>query len=152
MLHLEGDKDFPLPPGEVWAKLSDCPFLAQCVPGMVSIKESSPERAIVILKPGFSFVRSTLEITLQRLEATPETHLRYQIDGKGIGNSSTVDSVLSLTPQGEGTRVHWAADITQLGGLLKAIPQGLIKASAERVIIDTWTYIEVKMGAAPAAT
>lgn len=146
MVHLEGDKDFPRSPSDTWAKVSDCRFLAECVPGMVSIKDASAESAVVVLKPGFSFVRGTLEVTLRRLEATPETALRYEILGKGIGSSSTVDATLTLAAPESGTRVHWVADVTNLGGLLKAIPQGLVKASAERVILDTWTAIEAKLG------
>jgi carbon monoxide dehydrogenase subunit G len=147
MVHLEGDRDFTQPPSAIWAKLSNGQFLAECVPGMVSIKDASPESAVIVLKPGFSFVRGTLEVTLRRVEATPETALRYEILGKGIGSSSTVESALTLTPEGTGTRVHWVADITNLGGLLKAIPQGLIKASAERVILDTWAAVNEKLPA-----
>ncbi len=148
MVHFEGDKDFPLPPPELWAKLSDCRFLAQCVPGMVSIKQADAASAVCVLKPGFSFVRGTLEITLKLLDSAPAMELRYQVNGKGIGSSSEGVSALTLTPQGTGTRVNWIAELTQLGGLLKAIPQGLIKASAERVILDTWTNVEAKLGEA----
>jgi carbon monoxide dehydrogenase subunit G len=146
MIHFEGDKDFALPPGELWARLSDCRFLAHCVPGMVSMKDAELEQAVCVLKPGFSFVRSTLEITLKRLEAVPETGLRYQVHSKGIGSTSQVIAAMTLSPQGTGTHVHWAADIEELGGLLKAIPQGLIQASAERVILDTWSSVEAKLG------
>jgi len=146
MIHFEGDKDYPLGPADLWVKLSDCRFLAQCVPGMVSIKDAQPESAVCVLKPGFSFARSTLDVTLNRLEAIPETVLRYQIDGKGIGSSSRVVATLSLAPQEKGTKLHWIADITELGGLLRAVPQGLIKASAERVILDTWTQVDGKLG------
>ena len=52
---------------------------------------------------------------------------------------------MHLAPEGTGTRVHWKADIQQLGGLLKAAPQGLIRAAAEKVIHDVWTHIERKM-------
>jgi uncharacterized protein len=147
MVHLEGDKDFPLGQAALYAKLSDAQWLASCVPGMVSIKDTSAEAATLVLRPGFSFVRGTLEVTLRRLEATPETALRYEILGKGIGSTSTVVAALTLATQDAGSRVHWVADIVNLGGLLKAIPQGLVKASAERVILDTWAAIEAKLKA-----
>jgi carbon monoxide dehydrogenase subunit G len=148
MAHFEGDRDFTLPLAQVWLKLSDCRFLAECVPGMVSVRDASAESAVCVLKPGFSFVRGTLEVTLRRTEATPETALKYQVDGKGIGSSSRVVAALGLSPQGTGTHLHWSADITELGGLLRAIPQGLIKASAERVILDAWTAIDGRMTSA----
>ena len=43
-----------------------------------------------------------------------------------------------------GSRVAWRVDVTELGGLLKAVPQGLIKAAAQKVITDAWTSVDGK--------
>jgi carbon monoxide dehydrogenase subunit G len=56
-----------------------------------------------------------------------------------------VEAVLRLTPEGDGTRVAWTADVKSLGGLLKALPQGLLKASAQKVIGDIWAAVEAKL-------
>ena len=42
-------------------------------------------------------------------------------------------------------RVHWTADITELTGLLKLVPKGLISSSANKVIEDTWSEIEKRL-------
>jgi carbon monoxide dehydrogenase subunit G len=77
--------------------------------------------------------------------------LRYQVDGKGMGNSSRVLATLALSPQGEGAHLHWAADITDLGGLLRAVPHGLIQGAAERVIRDAWAAIDARIVAEASA-
>lgn len=146
MLHFEGDKDFPLSPSELLAKLSDARFLAGCIPGVESIARAEPNLAVCQLHPGFSFVRGTLEITLRVGEVMPNVSVRYQVHGKGIGSFNDVEAEARLTPHAEGTRVHWVADVKQLGGLLKAIPQGLIKASAQKVIDDIWQQVQTKLG------
>jgi len=145
MLHFEGDKDFPQPPAELWPKLSDPRFIVQCVPDIESVVKAEADVAEIKLRPGFSFARGTLEITLKVLEAVPGVSVRFSAHSKGIGSTSDVESNLAFALNGTGTRVHWTADINELGGLLKAVPQGLIKASAQKVINDLWAALEERL-------
>src|SRR6516165_6476229 len=87
MLHLEGEKDLSQAPKDVWNKLSDPQFLAQCIPGIESLTQTSPDSLKCTLRPGFTFVRGTLELTLAVLEKVPENFLRYLLTAKGIGSS-----------------------------------------------------------------
>lgn len=145
MLHFEGDRDLPQPPSTLWAKLSDLHFLAQCVPDAESI--TYPELDVVqcTVRPGLSFVRGTLDLTMRLLDRVDESSARLHLATKGIGSSSTVESAFTLAPQGTGSRVHWTADVTQLGGLLKMVPQGLLHAAAQKVIADAWAALEKKL-------
>jgi uncharacterized protein len=145
MLHFEGEKEFRRPVADVWAKLSDARFLVECVPGVETVVRAEPTEAVWTLRPGLSFVRGTLEITLKVVEAVRESSVRLTVTSKGIGSSSDVEAVLRLTPEGDGTRVAWTADVKSLGGLLKALPQGLLKASAQKVIGDIWAAVEAKL-------
>jgi carbon monoxide dehydrogenase subunit G len=145
MMHFEGDKELPRPPAETWPKLSDARFLVQCVPDVESVSLSEAGRAVCTIRPGFAFVRGTLELTLQVIEAVPESSVRLLLHTKGIGSSSDVEVTLLLTPGDGGTRVHWSVEIKNLGGLLKAVPQGLIKGGAQKVIMDVWTAVETRM-------
>ena len=56
----------------------------------------------------------------------------------GREHQSPAERGLALTPQDSGTRVHWTADVKDLGGLLKAVPRGLVQAAAQKVIADAW--------------
>jgi carbon monoxide dehydrogenase subunit G len=145
MLHFEGDQDFAMAPQAVWARLSDARFLVRCIPGAESVSRAEPTSAACVIRPGFSFVRGTLEVTLAIAEAVAPTALRLLLISKGIGSSSTVEAALAFSPQGDGTRVHWTADVKELGGLLKAVPQGLIKASAQKVISDVWASVAARL-------
>jgi carbon monoxide dehydrogenase subunit G len=145
MLHFEGTRDFAQPPPEVWAKLTDARFLAQCLPGVETVKQADADVADCVLRPGFSFVRGTLELNLRVTERVKDTSARIQTHAKGIGSTSDVEATLRLAPQGDGTRLEWAADITELGGLLKAVPQGLVRASAQKVIADAWAAVEARL-------
>jgi carbon monoxide dehydrogenase subunit G len=145
MIRFEGEKDFPQPPAELWAKLSDVRFLVQCLPDVESVAATGPDYARMVLRPGFSFVRGTLEATLHVVDAVAPTAARYTIANKGIGSSADVEATLTLVSQDAGTRVRWTAEVKALGGLLKMVPSGLIRGAAQKVISDTWSAVEAKL-------
>jgi carbon monoxide dehydrogenase subunit G len=145
MLHFEGDKDFPRPPADVWSKLSDARFLVQCIPDAQVIGTPTAETAECKLRPGFAFVRGTLNVTLRVLEAVEATSVRLALLSKAIGASSDVEAVLAFSPSEKGTRVHWTEEVKTLTGLLKLVPQGLIRGAAEKVINDVWAQVEAKL-------
>src|SRR5262249_61561185 len=106
---------------EVRAQLTDARFLADCIPDRQSVAESSAEKVVCTIRPGFAFVRGTLEVTLRVVEAS-EAAARLALHSKGIGSSSDVEAAPTVAAHEAGTRGHWTADVTPLGGLLKARP------------------------------
>ena len=145
MTRFEGDRYFAQPADQVFAKLTDARFLATCLPDVESVSEQEADRAVLTLRPGLAFARGTLEVTLQVVEKTPPTAARMLLTSKGVGSSSKVEASLALVPHDAGTRVHWVAEVKELGGLLKMIPQGLIRGAAEKVLNDAWAAVEAKV-------
>jgi len=145
MLQFEGDRDFPLPPADLFAKLTDARFLVQCLPDVDKVTECEADHAALVLRPSFAFVRGTLDMTMHIVEAVAPASARVRVHSKGIGSSSTVEAALAFSATADGTRVHWGADITELGGLLKMIPTGLIRGAAQKIIDDAWKMIEAKV-------
>ncbi len=149
MVRFEGEKDFPQAPAEVWAKLTDARFLVQCIPDVESVTEQQSDRAVLVLRPGFSFVRGTLDVELRVVDAVAPSAARYLIASKGIGSSADVEATVALAPQGAGTRVRWTAEVQTLGGLLKMVPAGLIRGAAQKVVNDAWSAVEAKLNTPP---
>ncbi len=145
MLRFEGDRDFPQPPAELFAKLTDARFLVTCIPDVEGVAHQERDRAVFSVRPGLAFARGTLEVTLQVIEKTPPTSARMSLVSKGIGSSSTVEAALTLAPHDAGTRMHWIAEVKELGGLLKMVPQGLIRGAAQKVLDDAWKAVEAKL-------
>jgi carbon monoxide dehydrogenase subunit G len=144
-MQFSGEKQFPMPPKEVFARLSDARFLLECIPGRESTTHADEHMAVFTQRPGFAFVRGTLEATIKILEATPDSTIRYSLLSKGIGSTSEVESVLQLAANEGGTQVRWTAEVKNLGGLLKAVPRGLIQGAAQKVILDAWQEIEKRL-------
>lgn len=145
MIHFEGDRTFPLPPAEVFAKLSDASFLVSCLKNVDQVVETGPDKAVWKLRPGFSFVRGTLEVTMDITERVPGQTVRVKLFSRGIGATTTVLANLALQPKDAGTAVHWVADVTEMTGLLKLVPKGLISSAAGKVIDETWGEIETRL-------
>jgi carbon monoxide dehydrogenase subunit G len=145
MAQFEGDRDFRQAPDELFVKLTDARFLVRCIPDVESVKSAETDHAELVLRPGLRFVRGTLEVVLRIVDAQRPTRARMLISSKGIGSSSEVEARLELAPHGDGTRVHWTAEILSLGGLLKVVPRGLIRGAADKVLGDAWNSVEQQL-------
>ncbi|HWY88166.1 MAG TPA: SRPBCC domain-containing protein [Gemmataceae bacterium] len=141
MLHFEGDRDFPLSPVDLWAKLRDARFLVTCIPEATVQGEPERDKAACSVRPGFAFAGGSLDTTVEILDGREPAELRFRLSSKGIGTSSEVETVLTIAAAAGGSRVHWVADVKQLGGLLKAVPSGLIRGAAQKTIADIWDGI-----------
>jgi carbon monoxide dehydrogenase subunit G len=145
MLRFEGDKNFRQTPETVWARLTDPAFLIGCVPDVERVIRAESDEAAFVVRPGLAFVRGHLEVTGKLRDKVAPTAVHYDVHSKGIGSSSVVAVALTLAAADTGTRVHWSAEIKELGGLLKLVPGGLIRGAAQKVISELWNAIEKKI-------
>ncbi len=145
MIHFEGERQFTRPVAEVAAKLSDASFLVTCIANVEEIVSATPARVIWKLRPGFSFVRGTLTITMDIIERVPDSSVKVKIFSKGIGASTTVIADLKFAAREAGSAVQWVADITKITGLLKMVPKGLIQSTAAKVIEETWIGVDTQL-------
>src|SRR6266404_3623005 len=144
-MQFEGDRDFALPPAELWPKLSDAHFLAGSVANAEGVVVHDADNAEWKVRPALAFVSGTLDTKLHIVERVAGEFLRLLLKSKGIGSASTTEVQLRLSAHDAGTRVHWTGEITELSGLLKAVPKGLINGTARKVIEDIWVGVERKL-------
>jgi carbon monoxide dehydrogenase subunit G len=144
-LQFAGEKKFPMPPAELWQKLRDARFVAEAIPDGQPGEVNELDRAAATIKPSFSFLSGTLDVLIEVAEAVEPSSLRWLLTSKGIGNSSVVEAHINLTPAGNDTHVNWNAEVKEVTGLLKALPGGLIRGAAQRVIDDVWAGVEKKL-------
>ncbi len=147
MQPFEGERTFALPPDQLWPLMRDAAFLVQCIPDGSPHDGATRDRAVCTVHPGFSFMRGSLDVTIEALESREPTALAFVLHSKGIGSSSEVATALTLTPHDTGTKIHWRAEIKNLAGLLKLAPSGLIRGAANKVIDDVWTGVATKLAA-----
>lgn len=147
-IELEGDEWFPVPPAELFEKMTDFKFLIRCFPDVASVTSVEPDQLIFKVRPGFSFVKGTIENQVEWLEKVSPKKAVMRVKGRGIGSSVTVDTGIELADwlvtieSGQlvpGTKVHWKAQVHELGGLLKAVSRGLLEAAANKSISVAWS-------------
>jgi len=144
-LHFEGDRTFAMPADRLWSRLRDAAFLVHCIPDATVQGQPERDRAQCTVRPGFSFARGNLDVTLKILDAQEPTTVKFALVSKGVGSSSDVESHLTLKESDGATQLHWVAEVKQLGGLLKMVPSGLIRGAAQKVIDDVWTGIAARL-------
>jgi carbon monoxide dehydrogenase subunit G len=148
MISFEGVEPLPLPPAAAFDRLADAGWLARALPD-AEVLDTAADRAAWRVKPKFAFMAGTLDTVAEVLDRQPPATARYRVVSKGVGSNSSVDATLTLEPTDDGTsRVRWAADVTELGGLLKLVPRGLIQAAAQKVIEDVWVAVREKLASA----
>ena len=142
MIELQGERAYPQGKAALEAKLNDMGFIVSCVPDRAQTKSVTPDRAEVTIRPGFSFVRGELAVTIERMAAQPPYASSLLLKTKGIGSSAEVVASFAVEDAGTGSKVKWKASVTQLGGLLKAVPGGLIQAAAQKTIEEMLKGVE----------
>lgn len=135
MLRFEGESLLPGSPEVNAARLKDATFLVKRLPDLEKIISVEPSRANFTLRPGLSFVRGTIEINMEIHEEG--STIVHNVKGKSIGATNEVEARLTVAGAEGQTKLSWVAEVKNLTGLLKAVPQGLIKAAAQKVIADT---------------
>jgi carbon monoxide dehydrogenase subunit G len=144
MIHFEGDVRFPLSLTEVAEKLSDAGYLASSL-AEAEIISATPEKAVWRIKPKLSFLTGTQTTEMIRTEHRPGESVTFTLTTRSIGASSTVVTHLRFVPDHQGTRVLWSGDITEVSGLLKMVPQGLLEGAARKVIEDVWEAVRRRL-------
>src|SRR3954463_9807238 len=100
MQQFEGERTFSLPVEQVWARLSDAAFLVRCVPEATVHGEPERDRARYAVKPGFSFARGSMDVTMEIVEREDPGAVKFRLTSKGIGSSNVVETALRMSPYG----------------------------------------------------
>ena len=145
MIQFEGHKSFSLPMIELSGKLSDAGFLVNCLPDS-EVTVATPDKASWKLRPKLSFLSGGgLHSEMTVIAREPGKSITYKIFSKAIGASSTVLTTLVFREAESGTDVDWTGELTEVTGLLKAVPKGLLQGTAQKVIEDVWTAVFAKL-------
>ena len=130
----------------VFGVLTDLAGIAPLLPGLVSFEVVDARTMRAVVRPGFSFVRTTMKLTFTLGETQPSERAQLTIQASGIGAGMEIEAQVQLSPDAASTtRVDWQARVTQLTGLLTHVSPALIQGAANQVIADGWTAVRRKI-------
>jgi carbon monoxide dehydrogenase subunit G len=69
----------------------------------------------------------------------------FRVVTKAMGAGSVVATHLTFREAEGMTHVHWTGEIVEVTGLLKAVPNGLLQGTAQKVIEDVWTAVTARL-------
>jgi carbon monoxide dehydrogenase subunit G len=144
-LELTGEESFAAPPDQLFGKLVDLEFLAGVLPDVESCQMLDATTLSCVVRPGFSFLRGKLTVTIAVVEQNPPTSARLDVVSKGIGTTSRVDAALQIEPAAAGSLLRWQMQVVERKGLVAAVSKSLIAGAAEEVVRKTMQRVRDKL-------
>jgi len=141
-----GQERFAASSERLYALLTNLDSMAETIPDLVSAEKVDPQTLKCVVRPGFSFLRGTMRLSIALADCQPPERATMNITAQGIGLSMGVNSNLRIVPEGDGSRLEWTARIDQLQGLISAVSPGLIRAAADQVIRQAWSAVRKQLG------
>ncbi len=140
-----GEEQFDVPPERLYAVLTDLDAMAATIPDLVSAEKVDKRTLKCVVRPGFSFLRGTMRLTIELGECLPPQSATMCVTAQGIGVGMHVVSQLEIVPEDAGSRLKWTARIDERKGLIAAVSPGLITAAADQVIRHAWMAVRGKV-------
>jgi carbon monoxide dehydrogenase subunit G len=144
-LQFGGEELFHVSPERLFEAVTDLDLLAKTIPDIQSSERVDESTLKAVVRPGFSFLRGTLQTTIKLVEADAPRSAVLQIASQGIGAQITVESRLTIEPDAEGSRLAWTATVTQIRGLVATVSRPLISAAATQVIAQGWQHLRTSL-------
>ena len=146
VLEMGGEENFNASAETLYATLTDIDVMATRIPDLVSSEKIDERTLRCVVRPGFSFLRGTMKLTMAIDPTEPPKNAEMQINAKGIGVTMQVTSSLEVTPNGEGSTLKWTGRVEKMTGLVATISPSLVKAAADQVIRKGWSEIRKQLG------
>lgn len=140
-----GEERFAAPPERVFDLLTDLDQLAATVPDLVSAEKADDRTLQCVVRPGFSFLRGTLRVTILLGEVQRPASAAMHVAAKGIGTQIGVESRVHLAVDSAGTKLTWTAEVVELKGLAATVGRTLISAAADQVIRAAWQRVRERV-------
>ena len=141
-----GEEHFQATPERLYAQLTDLDAMTRTIPDLLSAERAEDGSLQCVVRPGFSFLRGTLKLTIGLADLQPPSHAAMRVAAQGIGVSMRILSHLNIAADGDGSKLVWDARLEERKGLAAALSPGLIKAAADQVIRHAWAQVRGQLG------
>lgn len=146
VMEFGGEERFDASPERLFAVMTDLDALPEAIPDLQSHERVDDRTLRCVIRPGFSFLRGTMKVTIQLAELSPPREALTNVTAQGIGTSLKMVSRMWIDPaDGAGAKLRWEAQILELRGLVSAISPTLLKAAADQVIRHTWDRVRGRL-------
>src|SRR6202158_399586 len=105
VMKVEGAYTFPGPPQKVWDLLLDPESLRNCIPGVESLTETSPDHWDAVMKVGVAAIKGTYKSKVAIADKAPPNEYTLLVEGSGGPGFVKVSGRIILAAERDGARV-----------------------------------------------
>jgi uncharacterized protein len=143
-MKVEGDYTFPGEPQQVWDLLLSPESLRQCIPGVETLTETSPDHFDALMKVGVAAIRGTYKGKVAIVDQNPPSDYTLQVEGSGGPGFVKGVARITLEPTEGGTRVKVDAD-GQVGGMLAGVGQRMLPGVAKMLMNQFFECLKARL-------
>lgn len=132
-MKVQGDYSLPLQQQAAWDLLLDTNVLSRAMPGCESLVPIGQDEYEMKMKIAVSSIQGLFSGKVRIADQNPASSYRLIIEGQGKLGFVRGDGVLTLAPDGAGTKVSYAGDV-QIGGLIASVGERMLDMTAKMMI------------------
>ncbi|HEX9674135.1 MAG TPA: carbon monoxide dehydrogenase subunit G [Burkholderiales bacterium] len=132
-MEMTGEQLVPLPQEATWAALNDPEVLKDCIPGCESITRTADQEYEVLMTAKVGPVSAKFKGKMTVADADPPRAYTLRFEGQGgVAGFARGEATVSLSPEGDATRLAYVAKAT-VGGKLAQVGSRLIDGVARQL-------------------
>ena len=132
-MKVQGEYSLPLSQQAAWNLLLNTEVLSKAMPGCESLVPIGPDEYEMKMSVAVSSMKGLFAGKIRIADKNPPSSYRLQIQGQGKLGHVHGDGVLTLSPDGEATKVSFAGDV-QIGGLLASVGERMLDMTTKMMI------------------
>ena len=132
-MKITGSQTLPFPQKRAYEALRDPDLLAKCMPGCEGLELIGPDEYKMKMKMALAAFSGLFDGKIRIADSNPPNSFRLIVEGTGKVGFMKGEGLLTLTPEGDGTKVSYEGD-AQVGGTIAAVGQRMIDTTARMMI------------------
>ncbi|WP_019142498.1 CoxG family protein [Noviherbaspirillum massiliense] len=145
-MDMSGSHFIPAPQERVWAALNDPELLKACITGCEQFEADGEHSYKLLMAVKIGPVRARFTGKMDLCDLNPPNAYALGFEGQGgVAGFAKGKSDVTLSPEGEGTRLAYTAR-AQIGGKLAQIGSRLVDGAARKMADDFFAAFVQKLG------
>jgi len=146
-VNFAGTQTIAVPVEKVWDFLMDPYQVGPCMPGFKAVEVIDPHTFRARVGVGIAAVKATFALEVRMVELEPPTRAMGKAHGLAPGSAVDITSAMSLSEAGPGTTtMQWSADVV-VSGTLASLGARLLTSTAQKMTIQFFTCLQMKLEA-----
>jgi carbon monoxide dehydrogenase subunit G len=149
-MNVEGERSFAAPRDVVWKVLNDPAKMAELMPGVQSFDVTDDRHWRANVKIPLGLGSLAMSIDFEKTEERAPEFASLNAKGNGVGAILRMQTSFRLSPEGEGTKMDWAADVS-IAGPVGSMGQRVLQPIVKQQVGNVLTALEKQVDAAAVA-